>query len=192
MSERRIVARRFKWELFGAALSFVAAVLTSLLGILLTTSWIVIPALHPQLRGFGILFLIVALPLLICGGHCLDLLERRGKREREATLQTPERGNVTVSCIVAAVILLGLAFMAPLELSAQQTIFNVPTTDVLDRGTIWLQPPRRALIHTSLRRRQGFKSHGLRVSGVFLKTNCADSSQHIRKDASSVFSANRE
>jgi hypothetical protein len=139
VSERKIAGRRFEWELFGAALSFVAAVLTGLLGILLTTSWIVIPALHPQLRGFGILFLIVALPLLICGGHCLDLLERRRKREREATFQTPERGSITVSCIVAAVILLGLAFIAPLEFCAQQTIFSVPTTDVLDRGKVYAE-----------------------------------------------------
>jgi hypothetical protein len=134
VSERQIVGRRFEWELLGAALSFVAAVLTGLSGILLTTSWIVIPALHPQLRSFGILFLMVALPLLICGGHCLDLLERRRKREREATLPTPERGSITVSCIVAAVILLGLAFIAP-----QQPIFNVPTTDVLDRGKLYAE-----------------------------------------------------
>ena len=139
MSERRVAGRRFDWESLGAALSFLAAALTGLLGILLTTSWIVIPVLHPQLRGLGIVFLIVALPLLICGGHCLDLLERRRKREREATLQTGERGSITVSCIVAAVILLGLAFISPLELCAQQTVFNVPTTDVLDRGKVYAE-----------------------------------------------------
>ena len=38
-----------------------------------------------------------------------------------------------------ALLCFGLLFVAPVELRAQQTIFNVPTTDVLDKGNIYLE-----------------------------------------------------
>ena len=139
MSERKVAGQGFEWESLGAALSFVGAALSGLLGILLTTSWIVVPALHPQLRGWGIFFLIVAFPLLIFGGHCLDLIERRRKHNRTADFQKPDSGSITLSCIVAAAIIQGLAFITPLELRGQQTVFNVPTTDVLDRGKVYAE-----------------------------------------------------
>ena len=65
-------------------MSFIGAAFAGLFGFLLTTSWIVVPSVHPQLRDLGIVFLILALPLLILGGHCLDLMER-GREHHSAS-----------------------------------------------------------------------------------------------------------
>ncbi len=139
MSERKSADRAFDWESLGAALSFVGFAATALLGFLLTSSWIVVPALHPSLRGLGTVFLMAAFPLLICGGHCLDLIDRRRKQRREDSFQKHARRSIPASCVVVTAAILTLAFMAPPELRAQQTIFNVPTTDVLDRGKIYAE-----------------------------------------------------
>jgi hypothetical protein len=139
VSERKVAGRGFEWDSLAATLSFIGAALAGLFGFVLTTSWIVVPSLHPQLRDLGIIFLIVALPLLILGGHCLDLIDRRRKQDRPRDFERPDRGSITVSCIIATAIIQGLAFIAPLELRAQQTLFNVPTTDVLDRGKIYAE-----------------------------------------------------
>ncbi|HVQ38399.1 MAG TPA: hypothetical protein VMS31_12745 [Pyrinomonadaceae bacterium] len=74
MSERKTDDLVFELKVVGAALSFLGAIVTGLGGILLTTSCVVVPTLHPHLRALGIGLLMVAFPLLICGGHCLDLM----------------------------------------------------------------------------------------------------------------------
>lgn len=57
----------------GIAAGLVGSVLTSL-------SWIIGAEVHPWVRGFGTLLLILTIPLLILAGHCLDGVERTTKQ----------------------------------------------------------------------------------------------------------------
>lgn len=56
---------------------FVGAGLAALFGAVLTTGSLFNAEVHPFIHGLGVTLLVVALPLLICGGHFLDVLERR-------------------------------------------------------------------------------------------------------------------
>lgn len=77
MNERN-TRNQFTWELLGAAFCFVAAVLSIALGLVLTTGWLLNADLHPLLHGAGLVLLIVGIPILILGGHFMDLRERKG------------------------------------------------------------------------------------------------------------------
>jgi hypothetical protein len=46
-------------------------------GAVLTTSWILNAQAHPTLYTVGLTLLILALPILIMGGHFLDLMDRK-------------------------------------------------------------------------------------------------------------------
>lgn len=124
MSEERIERAVGGWEWFAAVASFVAAVLSVAIGFILTTNWLLDAHLHPALHAVGIVLLIIGIPLVILGGHFMDLGEKKNKH----------------------VLFLVLSFLSVLFLSstcpmvqAQQTIFNVPTTDVLDKGKVYAE-----------------------------------------------------
>ena len=126
------------WEAAGAFCGFAGGILAALVGSVLTVlTWILGGEVHPWVRWFGTGFLILTIPLLIFAGYCLDWMEQKSKNPSDATSHGGEDGNTSVTQIWATAIFLGLVLFAPLELRAQQTIFNVPTTDVLDRGKIY-------------------------------------------------------
>jgi hypothetical protein len=64
------------WKAIAAFSCFVGALLALAVGSLLTTAWLLDAGLHPILHALGLILLILGLPMLILGGHCLDLLER--------------------------------------------------------------------------------------------------------------------
>lgn len=67
--------KRF-WQYF--ALTFILfAMFAAAAGSLLTTAWILNEQLHPWLHSLGLILLILAVPVLIAGGHFLDLRDRR-------------------------------------------------------------------------------------------------------------------
>jgi hypothetical protein len=70
-------------ESVGACVCFIGAIVAVTVGSLLTTAWLLNAQLHPWLRSIGLILLIIALPILILGGHFLDLSENREKDERE-------------------------------------------------------------------------------------------------------------
>ncbi|HEU4931331.1 MAG TPA: hypothetical protein VFT48_04590 [Pyrinomonadaceae bacterium] len=110
------------WEWVGAVACFVVAVLSVAVGFVLTTDWLLDAHLHPALHAVGIVLLIIGIPLLILGGHCMDLGEKKNKH------------------IVLALSFLSVLFLSTgLTVQAQQTIFNVPTTDVLDKGKVYAE-----------------------------------------------------
>ena len=76
MSEVRIEREPALWEWLGAVGCFVAAVLSVVIGFVLTTDWLLDAHLHPALHAIGIVLLIIGIPLLILGGHCMDLGEK--------------------------------------------------------------------------------------------------------------------
>lgn len=98
-----------------------------------------------SLRGAGSILLLSTIPLLILGAHCLDLLD--GKMERSRRTETVREGDASASvkrartgvAATTTVILLTLLCGMHSETCAQQTIFNVPTTDVLERGKVYAE-----------------------------------------------------
>ncbi|HKY30022.1 MAG TPA: hypothetical protein VJM12_18920 [Pyrinomonadaceae bacterium] len=55
-------------------------------GTLLTTDWLLNAQLHPWLHAVGLTLLILAIPILLLGGHCLDLMDRQ-KNSHPRTLK---------------------------------------------------------------------------------------------------------
>lgn len=117
---------------------FASGIGAALLGTVLTVvAWAQGAEAHPWLRGVGTAFLILIIPLLILAGFYLDDMERAANHLTSEKPRERERGSVIVSLLSAVTFGLGLLLVAPVELKAQQTIFNVPTTDVLERGKVY-------------------------------------------------------
>ena len=75
-------ARR-NWEATGAFFCFTSGIGAALFGSILTAAtWITGAPLHPWLHGLGTALLIVAIPLLIFSGYCLDWMERHAATRR--------------------------------------------------------------------------------------------------------------
>jgi hypothetical protein len=75
----------WKWETVGATLGLYGGVVSALIGSVLTVfSWFKGAAgASVYLRATGTILLVLMIPLLIFGAHCLDLSEKRKKAERE-------------------------------------------------------------------------------------------------------------
>lgn len=67
--------KHFPWQSIAAVACFVTSVLAGASGTVLTTRWLLSEQLHPWLHAVGLILLIVSLPILILGGHFLDLTE---------------------------------------------------------------------------------------------------------------------
>ena len=82
----RIEADRITWEQVAAVVCVGGAVLSLATGFVFTTGWLLNAQLHPLLHGVGIVLLIVGIPLLILGGHFMDLRDTkvRSSRSRRA------------------------------------------------------------------------------------------------------------
>lgn len=133
------------WQAAGAVSCNVGGVLAGAVGTLLSAvAW----ALGDEsgglsLHNVGGVLLLSMIPLLILGAHCLDLLDRRVERSRQ-----PKYARVYDAAVsherarrsaATAVILLMLLCVPDSDTRAQQTIFNVPTTDVLERGEVYVE-----------------------------------------------------
>jgi hypothetical protein len=80
MKERR----RVGWEQVAALACFVAAILSIAIGFVFTTGWLLNARLHPLLHGVGLFLLIAGIPILILGGHFMDLREKKSSNRNEA------------------------------------------------------------------------------------------------------------
>jgi hypothetical protein len=87
MSER-INRTTVAWEPLVAGMCFVSAAVALLIGFLFTTRWLLDDHLHPLLHGLGLVLLILGIPIMILGGHFMDLRERKIKHgnRREAVI----------------------------------------------------------------------------------------------------------
>jgi len=79
MSEEPI-KRSVGWEQLAAAVCFVSAPLFLAIGFVFTTRFLLNAQFHPWLHNIGIVFLIIGIPVLILGGHFMDLKEKKGNR----------------------------------------------------------------------------------------------------------------
>jgi hypothetical protein len=67
------------WHPLGAIACFVVAAVSLAAGFVLTTHWLLNEQLHPFLHGLGLVLLIIGLPMIVLGGHCMDLQEKKSK-----------------------------------------------------------------------------------------------------------------
>lgn len=131
--------RARKWEAAVGICCFIGGILAAVLGSLLTASgWIIGAEVHPWIHAAGTALLIVTIPLILFAGFCLDWAER-GKKKPLHDPERSQRGTVALAQIAISAIILGVALLAPAALHAQQTIFNVPSADVLDRGKVYAE-----------------------------------------------------
>ena len=75
-------------ELAAASVCFTSAILGLVIGFMLTTHWLLNAQLHPLLYSLGLGLLIIGIPVMILGGHFMDLRERKIKHgnRREAVI----------------------------------------------------------------------------------------------------------
>ena len=67
----------------------------------------------------------------------MDWAEQEPKKSPPQSPEQGERGSVLACQALIVATILTVVLIAPLELRAQQTIFNVPTTDVLSKGKVY-------------------------------------------------------
>jgi hypothetical protein len=77
MSEARLSCDVAGWEMLAAGVCFVVAVLSLAVGFVLTTRSLLNDQLHPLLHGVGLVLLVIGIPIMILGGHFMDLGERK-------------------------------------------------------------------------------------------------------------------
>ena len=142
------------WQSVGAVVGLAGGVVAPALGALLTVvGWFIGAQRSPfYLNRLSIILFASTIPLLALGAHCLDLLEAKtsavppeivplsvgvtsvGARAR--VVHRNGRRHINRIGMPAVLILL---LMLPAPSHAQQTIFNVPTTDVLDKGKVYAE-----------------------------------------------------
>ncbi|MBC7930801.1 MAG: hypothetical protein H7Z38_09600 [Rubrivivax sp.] len=131
------------WQGTGAACGLLGGILAALTGsLMLAAAWL---TGHQDgglsLYGIGSGLLLSMIPLLILGAHCLDLSDRRETRPQRHNQDRPHavangHGHTRARFAGASALLLLLCgFFATTQ--AQQTIFNVPSSDVLFRGNLY-------------------------------------------------------
>ena len=119
MDQERLT-RNYTWEPMAALACFVGAGLSLVIGFVLTTGWVVNAQQRPFVHGVGLTLLIIGLPILILGGHCLDLNDRKAKK---ANAELHGHRNWGTKSLHGVVMLLGSVFLlgvAPYRLNAQQ------------------------------------------------------------------------
>ena len=111
---------KLSWEPMAAFACFAGSVVSLALGFALTTEWVLNAERHPVLHAVGLTFLIIGIPILILGGHCLDLMERKVKKSRP---QLNAHGNGGTKQLHVGVVFVGsllVLVVASTKLNAQQ------------------------------------------------------------------------
>lgn len=80
MNETRVKPNPATWEPVAASACFAGSILSLAIGFAFTTNWILNEVRHPFLHAVGITLLIIGIPILILGGHCLDLMDKKNKK----------------------------------------------------------------------------------------------------------------
>lgn len=131
------------WQAAGAAFGLAGGTVAATLGTLLSAgAWMLGDKSNGlSLHGAGSLLLLSTIPLLLVGGHCLDLLEKqkvqseqpRSENLRKAITAKRHPRSYPIASVMLVILLCGI------HAQAQQTVFNVPTTDVLAPGQAYFE-----------------------------------------------------
>ncbi len=142
------------WESVVAAVGLFGGLLSIVLG---GIAWAAFGLFAPagRLGAFldvaGTVLLVLPLPLLALGAYSLDRLEKKSSAlplPAEAHTDVPRSalrphraGRISRHILNSILLVFGLllTFIFPADGRAQQTIFNVPSTDVLDRGKVYAE-----------------------------------------------------
>lgn len=74
---------RWDWRSIGAFCGLSSGIIAVVIGSLLTAiSWMSNTEGGSYVKTIGTILLVLTMPLLICGAHCLDLMEKQKDRER--------------------------------------------------------------------------------------------------------------
>ena len=150
--ESLIKKNPWAWQSACAVLGLAGGVIAPFLGAASdVTTWFVHSAtVNSYLHVFSIVFCALTIPLLILGACCLDMLEAKIARLSPAA-PLPRDESTPASLTghnaqqnakrrlnrTGALTLLVLLVALPASSYAQQTIFNVPSSDVLDKGKVY-------------------------------------------------------
>lgn len=133
MSER-VPGQLVIWEFIAAGACFAVAVIALALGFVFTTHGVLDDHVHPLLHALGLVLLIVGIPIMMVGAHFMDLQEKKLEESQSNSQEDSKSVHV-----IGLVSVLGILFIPSASVHAQQTIFNVPSTDVLDRGNVYAE-----------------------------------------------------
>lgn len=142
------------WQSVCAVIGLVGGVIAPCLGATChVLTWFVSSlAVNSYLNVLSGVFCALTIPLLILSAFCLDALE--AKTAHLCSPDEPLRNEATPAAVVrlvtqqhahhglnrtGAVAMLVFLLALPASTYAQQTIFNVPTTDVLDKGKVYAE-----------------------------------------------------
>ncbi len=133
------------WQASGAMFGLAGGAGAAILGAaLLFVAWI--GGDHSEglsLHGLGNILLLSTIPLLILGACCLDLLEKQ-KEKSEPPITDDIKKAARMNSHPALPVVIIAAFLVLLggmssNSQARQPIFNVPTTDVLPSGKVYVE-----------------------------------------------------
>jgi hypothetical protein len=81
---QQVRLREWTWKTGGAVVGLAAGLISPVIGAVLTIiTWLTGPHWHRlNLQLHSTIFFVIALPLLLLGAHCLDLIEAQEKRPR--------------------------------------------------------------------------------------------------------------
>lgn len=103
MNEMQVKPNPATWELAAAFACFAGSILSLALGFAFTTEFVLNAVRHPLLHAVGITLLIIGIPILILGGHCLDLMEKKNNKSdrvfqpgRRAYANNPEKSKAAM------------------------------------------------------------------------------------------------
>ncbi len=119
------------WQALCAIFGLAGGIISALLGSLLTiVSWLPIPRNSAAyFHNFGTLLLCLTIPLLIFGGYCFELVETGSRAGNQSGKPSSDIRRKHFSIIIACALLTLSTTFCP-TIHAQQTIFNIPSTDI--------------------------------------------------------------
>lgn len=140
------------WQSVCAVLGLAGGVIAPFLGAAsdVTTWFVHSTTVNSYLHVLSIVFCALTIPLIALGAYCLDMLE--AKTARLSPSAPPSRDESTPASLngrgarqdakhrlnrTGALVVLALLLALPASGYAQQTIFNVPSSDVLDKGKVY-------------------------------------------------------
>jgi hypothetical protein len=74
---------KHRWQSVAAFTCFAISTLSLGIGFIFTTGFILDADRHPMLHGVGLTLLIIGIPILILGGHFLDLMGRKRQSSKD-------------------------------------------------------------------------------------------------------------
>lgn len=138
--------------MIGAVFGLGSGILSIIVAIVLPviTPWLAASDSVSFLKGISSVLLILFLPLLILGAHCLDLLEKKsgdfpaaelqsGNFKPQLKLQYAKNRDTLNHGLVFFWLVGSLTLFLPFGGRAQQAVFNVPTSDVLNKGKVYVE-----------------------------------------------------